>query len=83
MRGCSQKHVVVQPQKCGNIESSPVFQRSNEVAITLFSMLSLLISLKNVILWLEMEMEDIKGSLANGQNTWRFALFIKSVYFQM
>lgn len=57
-----------------------MFKRSNEVATNVFSVLSLLISLKNVILWLEIEMEDTKGSFSEGQNNRRFTLLIRSVY---
>lgn len=60
-----------------------MFKRPNEVAINVFSMPALFISLKNVIPWLEIEMEDIKGSLSKGQNTGRFGSLIRSVYFQM
>lgn len=60
-----------------------MFKRPNEVAINVFSVLALLISLKNVILWLEIELKDMKGSLSKGQNTRRFALLKRSVCSQM
>lgn len=53
------------------------------MAINVFSLLALLISLKNVILWLEIEMKDMKGSLSKEQNTRRFALLKRFVYSQM
>lgn len=69
--------------KTKDYESAQVFKRPNEVAINVFSMPALFISLKNVIPWLEIEMEDIKESLSKGQNTGRFGSLIRSVYFQM
>lgn len=55
------------------------------MAVKGFSVIPLLISLKNVILylWLENEMEKIRRNLSRGRNTGRFDLLIRSVYFQM
>ena len=55
------------------------------MAINVFSVLLLLISLKNVIqyLWLEIEMEKIRRNLSRGQNTGRFGVIIRFMRFQM
>jgi len=55
------------------------------VAVNVFSVLPVLISLKNEILylWLQFEMENSRRNISRGQNTGRIDLLIRSVHYQM